>query len=78
MQDVAAIILIQSVKALSSKRDLLWVCPFLLYFFIPSSPDEQHNMIVDEGDKLQNWCDALIAVSKHIGLDVKLLLFDCF
>ena len=54
MLDVAAIILIQSVKALCSKRDLLWACPFLLFFFIPSSPDEQHNMVVDEEDKLQN------------------------
>ena len=54
MQDAASIFLEQSVKALRSEIDPLGAHPFLLFSLIFSSPDEQQNMVVEEGDKLQN------------------------
>lgn len=54
MQDAASIFLEQSVKALRSEIDPRGAHPFLLFSLIFSSPDEQQNMVVEEGDKLQN------------------------
>lgn len=65
MQDAASIFLEQSVKALRSEIDPLGAHPFLLFSLIFSSPDEQQNMVAEEGDKLQNWCNALIVVPKY-------------
>ena len=36
-----------------------------------------NNMMVEEGNKLQNWYDILIVVTKYSS-DMKLLLFDYF
>ena len=36
-----------------------------------------NNRVLEEGNKLQNWCDILIVVTKYSS-DMKLLLFDYF